>query len=97
MGATLLVESIYEAYLPLESLVFNFAVYNAKGMRFTITNQRLTDEWSRQHLELGKFYTANIPEERKLLTKTICDRLWQAFHLEKCDLFDDAGTFREPR
>ncbi len=88
-----LVESIYEAYLPLASLVFNFAIYNAKEMRLTITNQRLTDKWSRQHLELGKFYTENFPEERKLLTKTICDRLWQAFHLERATVFDGNGTF----
>ncbi len=54
-------------------------------------------KWQEQHLELGKFFAENISEERKLLTKAICDHLWQSFHREKCNLFDDAGTFREPR
>jgi len=89
-----LVESIYEAYLPLASLIINFAIYNAKGMRFTIPNQRLADKWSRQHLELGKFYTENLSEERKMLTKTIADRLWQAFHQDRATVFDDTGTFQ---
>jgi len=50
--------------------------------------------WQKQHLELGKFYTDNISEERKLLTKAICDRLYQSFNRERCNQFDDAGTFR---
>jgi len=87
------VESIYEVYLPLTALVINFAIYNAKGIRLSPTNHRFTDKWAKQHLELGKFYTENLPEERKLLTKTICDRLWQAFHLERATVFDDNGTF----
>jgi len=90
-----LIERIYEIYLPLTPLVVNFAIYNAKGMCLA-TGGRYDKRvrWQKQHLELGKFYTENLPEERKLLTKTICDRLWQAFHYERATVFDDSGTFQ---
>lgn len=90
-----LIERIYEIYLPLTPLVVNFAIYNAKGMRLA-TGGRYDKRvrWQKQHFELGKFYAENLPEERKLLTKTICDRLWQAFHYERATVFDDSGTFQ---
>lgn len=74
------------------------AIYNAKGMwlatsKYSTGEDRLI-KWEKQHLELGKFYAENISEERKLLTKYICDRLWQAFHRERSNAFDDAGTFQ---
>ncbi len=93
-----LIETIYESYLPLTSIVVNFAIYNAKDIWLAISDfpdeDRLV-KWQKQHLELGKFYIESISsEERKLLAKRICDRLWQAFHKEKSNVFDDAGTFQ---
>lgn len=90
-----LIEKIYEIYLPLTPLIVSFAIYNARGM-WLATRGRYDKKvkWQKQHLELGKFYAENLPEERKLLTKTICDRLWQAFHQDRATVFDDAGTFQ---
>ena len=92
------IEEVYSQYLPLRPLIVNFTIYNAKDLYLAASRgdpdkDRLV-RWQRQHLELGKFYTDNISEERKLLTKAICDRLYQAFNRERCNQFDDAGTFR---
>jgi hypothetical protein len=91
------IQEVYNQYLPLRPLIVNFAIYNAKDMYLAASHgdsekDRLV-RWQKQHLELGKFYTDNISEERKLLTKAICDRLYQAFNRERCNQFDDAGTF----
>jgi hypothetical protein len=94
------VQSVYEQYLPLTPLVISLSILNAKGIWLAVSGDASEDikvKWQRQHLELGNFYTDNISEERKLLTKGICDRLWQCFHREKCNLFDDAGSFCAPR
>lgn len=91
------IQDVYEHYLPLRPLVVNFSIYNAKGMWLAASSHSDEDsrvKWQGQHLELGKFYTENISEERKLLTKNICDRLWQAFHRRRSNVFDDAGTFQ---
>ncbi len=92
------IENIYGIYLPSTPLVVSFALYNAKGMWLAVGKQFWGDgsvvKWQKQHLELGKFYAENLSGERKLLTKTICDRLWQAFHRERANVFDDAGTFQ---
>ena len=90
-----LIEKIYEIYLPLTPLIVSFAIYNARGM-WLATGRRYDKKvkWQKQHLELGKFYAENLSEECKLLTKKICDRLWQAFHYERATVFDDAGTFQ---
>lgn len=91
------IQEVYDQYLPLRPLVVNFAIYNAKDMYLAASHgDRDRDKlvrWQKQHLELGKFYTDDISEERKLLTKAICDRLYQAFNRERCNQFDDAGTF----
>ena len=95
------VQSIYEQYLPFTPLVISFSILNANGMWLVTSSYDIEEEsrvkWQRQHLELGKFYSGNISKECKLVTKGICDGLWQAFHRERCNLFDDAGTFRAPR
>lgn len=91
------IQNVYGQYLPLTPLVVTFSILNAKCIWLAVssfTDEDRIEKWDRQHLELGKFYTENISEERKLLTKGICDRLWQCFHREKCNLFDGAGTFR---
>ena len=94
------IENIYGVYLPLMPLVISFIIYNAKGMWLAVSrdplfmNRDRLVKWQKQHLELGKFYTENLSEERKLLTNTICDRLWQAFNREKATVFDYAGTFQ---
>jgi len=91
------IQGIYELYLPLTPLVINFSILNAKGLWLAVSNHLSEDskiKWQEQHLELGKFYIENISEQWKLQTKKICDRLYQAFHYEECDLFDDAGTFK---
>lgn len=93
------VQSVYEQYLPFSPLAISFSILNAKGIWLATshhTERESREKWQRQHLELEKFYVDNISEERKLLTKAICDRLWQCFHRETCNLFDDAGTFRLP-
>lgn len=90
------IQSIYEQYLPLTPLVVNLSIFNAKGIWLAVSNHSAEDsrvKWQEQHLELGKFYAENISEERKLLTKAICDRLYQAFNRERCNVFDNAGTF----
>jgi len=93
------IQRIYEQYLPLTPLAINLAIYNAKDIWLATSNSGNDSrvKWQEQHLELGSFYAENISEERKLITKAICDRLWQCFHHETCNLFDDAGTFRLPR
>lgn len=91
------IQVIYERYLSLTPLVANFSIFNAKGIWLAVSSHSSEDskvQWQEQHLELGKFYVENISEQRKLRTKAICDRLYQAFNRERCDLFDDAGTFR---
>lgn len=90
-----LIENIYGIYLPLTPLVVSFAIYNSRGMWLADgTRHEKNIKWPKQHLELGKFYAENLSAERKLLTRRICDRLWQAFHREKSNVFDDAGTFQ---
>jgi len=91
------IQEVYNQYLPLRPLIVSFTIYNAKDMWLAASRGNSEDrlvKWQKQHLELGKFYTDNISEERKLLTKAICDRLYQAFNRERCNEFDDAGTFR---
>ncbi len=91
------IESIYGQYLPLASLVVSLSILNAKGIWLAVSSHSSEDsrvKWQEQHLELGKFYAENISGERKLLTKAICDRLYQAFNRERCNLLDDAGTFQ---
>jgi hypothetical protein len=91
------IQDIYEQYLPLTPLVVNFSILNANGIWLTASNYPPEDSkvrWREQHLELGTFYVENISEQRKLRTKEICDRLYQAFNRERCDPFDDAGTFK---
>ena len=92
------IQGVYEQYLPLRPLVVSFTIYNAKDMWLAASPGNREEDrlvrWQKQHLELGKFYTDNIAQERKLLTKAICDRLYQAFNRERCNQFDDAGTFR---
>lgn len=91
------VQNIYEQYLPLTPLVVNFSILNASGTWLAVRNRSSRDsheKWQEQHLELSRFYIENISEQRKLQTKAICDRLYQAFKLDRYDLFDDAGTFK---
>lgn len=90
------IQSIYEQYLPLTPLVVSLSVFNAEGIWLVVSNHSVEDsrvKWQEQHLELGKFYAENISEERGLLTKAICDRLYQAFNRGECNLVDGAGTF----
>jgi hypothetical protein len=97
VNTILFAKSIYEQYLPLTPIIVTFSIFNAKGMWLAVSQHSSEDRrvrWQEQHLELGRFYVQNISEEHKLITKRICDRLWQSFHREKCNLFDDAGTFR---
>ncbi len=91
------IQGIYERYLPLTPLAVNFSILNAKGIWLAVSSHSSEDskvKWQEQHLELGKFYVENISEQRKLRTKAICDRLYQAFNRERCNLSDDSGTFR---
>lgn len=92
------IEQVYGIYLPLTPLVVSFTIYNARGM-WLATGHKYADpdelmKWQKQHLELGKFYVENLAEEAKLLPKKISDRIWQAFHREKANVFDDAGAFQ---
>ena len=91
------IQVIYERYLSLTPLVVNFSIFNARGIWLAIRRHLSEDsskvQWQEQHLELGKFYVENISEQRELRTKAICDRLYQAFNREGCDLFDNAVTF----
>jgi hypothetical protein len=91
------IQGIYEQYLPLTPIVVNFSILNANGIWLIVSRQPFEDskvKWTEQHLELGSFYIENISEQRKLQTKKICDRLYQAFNHDRCDLFDDDGTFK---
>lgn len=56
-----------------------------------------TVTWQEQHIELGNFYADNIIAERNKVAQLVCDRLWQAFHREKCECFDAAGNYTIPR
>ena len=93
-----LIRKIYELYLPLTPVVVSCAIYNARGMWLAVskhlTEKDELEKWKKQHLELGKFYVENTAEEFEILPKRISDRIWQAFHREKANVFDDAGTFR---
>ena len=67
-------------------------------MRLGLENMSLEasqrERWNKQHFELGTFHVENLTEESRLLPKQINDRIWQAFHLTRANIFDDAGTFR---
>jgi hypothetical protein len=94
------IQNVYEQFLPFTPLVISLSILNAKDIWLATSgnvSEESREKWQRQHLELRKFFIDNIAEERKLLTKGICDHLWQCFHREKCNLFDDAGTFRVPQ
>ena len=92
------IEKAYGSQSSSTPLAINLAVYNAQGMWLALGNNYPGDDklvkWAKQHLELGKYYIKNIRSQAKLLPKTICDHMWQAFHREKANVFDDAGTFR---
>lgn len=82
------IQTAYERYLPLSTLLVSFTIFNAKGMWLATSNWSGDDKsvkWQSQHLELGKFYVHDISADRKQVTKNICDRLWQAFHREECN------------
>lgn len=89
-------EKVYGTYLPLTPLVLNFAIYNAKGMWLRVSQYSWSEDklvqWQRQHLELEKLYIENLATEAKLLAKRICDLIWQAFHRERANVFDEAGN-----
>lgn len=91
------IQNIYERYLPMASLVVNFSILNAMGIWLAVSDHTYDNskvKWKEQHLEIDSFYIDNISEQRKLRTKAICDRFYQAFNRERCDLFDDAGTYK---
>ncbi len=92
------IEKAYGSQSSSIPLAVNFAIYNAQGMWLAVGSDYPGDEklvkWSKQHLELGKYYIKSIRKEGRLLPKKICDHLWQAFHREKANVFDDAGSFR---
>jgi hypothetical protein len=92
------IEKAYGSQSSSTPLAINLAVYNAQGMWLALGDNYPGDDklvkWAKQHLELGKYYIKNIRSQAKLLPKTICDHMWQAFHREKANVFDDAGTFR---
>jgi hypothetical protein len=92
------VQDLYEKYLPFAPLVVNLSIFNASDLWLAVRDHGdNTVKWHAQHLELENFFFENTSDERKLVTKRICDRLWQAFHHESCNLFDDTGTFRVKR
>jgi hypothetical protein len=91
-----LVQNVCERYLTQTPVVVSFVIYNARDMWLADSEFSKRDsqtKWQLQHLELGKFHVADISQERPLVTKTICDRLWQAFGREKAIVFGDDGTF----
>ncbi len=97
-----LVQNIYEQYLPFVPGVVSISILNARGLWLAARSSDIYYEdsavkWTEKHLDLGPYNVANFAEERKMLTKKICDNLWQAFNREKCNLFDDAGTFIIPK
>ncbi len=86
---------VCERWLPMTPASVSMSIYNARGMwLYTNASYGRKIVWQDQHLELGKFYAENLPEERKLLQKSMGDRLWQAFHRDKSEVFDDEGTFK---
>ena len=90
------VEGIYDRYLPSIPIAVNFAMFNCRGVWLAVSrrSQDQNVKWQQQHLEWGAVYAEDINKERKMVTKKICDRLWQAFNRDRCSLFDDLGTFR---
>ncbi|MDO8635950.1 MAG: hypothetical protein Q7R34_06860, partial [Dehalococcoidia bacterium] len=91
------IEMIYGNHLPLTPIVVNCVIYNSKNMwlaRGQAEDQRLVT-WQEQHLDLGKFYIENLAQEAQMLPRTICDRLFQAFHLDdSASIFDDKGNLK---
>jgi hypothetical protein len=93
------VQKVYEQYLPLTPIVLSLSILNAKGMWLAIhyVSEDIREKWQKQHIELKPIYVDDISKQGKSLTREICDRLWQCFHREKCNLFADDGTFRPSR
>ena len=92
------IQGLYEQYLPFTPIVVNLSFFNANNIWLAVRDMNdSTVKWQGQHLELGHFFFDNTNNDRKLAAKQICDRLWQAFNREKCNLFDDVGTFHVPR
>ena len=92
------IEKLYGSRSPSIPLAVNLAIYNARGMWLAASTDYSEDnkrvKWPKQHLELGKYYIKGIRKEGRLLPRKICDHIWQAFHREKADVFDAAGSFR---
>lgn len=91
------VRRLYQMYLPMTPLLVRFSIYNAKGMWLAAESHRSEERNVRcqqQHLEIEHIYVHDLSQDAKLLPKRICDRLWQAFHRDRCPFFDDEGNYK---
>ncbi len=100
VNAICLIRKVYERFLPLSPIALGFSIYNAKGIWLAAgrnSSDNKSERWPNQHIELGGFYAQDVLTGGRLLAKNICDRLWQVFHRERCEVFDDQGAFIRPR
>jgi hypothetical protein len=83
-----------EQYMPSSPALVGCSILNARGLRLASGGYRDRDlAWAREHLELGEYAVEDPDSEARLLPKRICDRLWNAFGLEKSWLFDERGNW----
>ena len=94
----LFAEAAYGRFLPGASVLVNFAIYNARDMHLGIggewPSEREQRRWRKQHLELESIFVPDIQGKTLQLLHTICDLLWNAFHYERADIFDEQGNIR---
>lgn len=87
---------LYERVAPGTPLVMRCMITFATGMWLATRGREMSSavRWQHDTLDLAQFFVEDISTEYKLLAKRICDRLWNAFHLEEATVFDSEGNLR---
>lgn len=87
--------AFHGSYFPGTSVAVRWAIYNAKGLQLACKDYgwKSNPPWAKEHLELGEFILEDVESGARLLPKSLCDRLWNAFHYEAADIFDANGNW----
>jgi hypothetical protein len=84
---------LYARYLQTNGVVFRAVFINAQGLRLAIDrNTALDPKWPRQVLNLGEIEVRDIVADGRQVAQRFADQLWNAFHQERADNFDESGN-----
>jgi len=76
-------------------MLLRVVIINAHGMVLAATRQvDQSRRWERQHLDLGTYVLEDPVQRWQALPKQVCDRLWNAFGYEECEIIDETATFQ---